>query len=308
MLDLSRLEALKAIAAHGSMARAAAVLGYTPSAVSQQIAKLEREVGTELLERKGSGAELTADAWLLVEAAEEIAAVLERAQAQLEARRGLPAGRVVLSAFPTACRGFVAEAVAQLSREYGELDCRLVESDPSRAIAQVARGEADVAVVHDWHNTPLVLPPSLSSATLGEDVADIALPAEHPLARRDLLTPADLENERWISQGPGAMCHEWLTRTFHRRGVEPDIAYRVEEYESQVALLAAGSGVAMLPRLGRGLLPPGVRILAMHPSPSRQVSAVWRGQAERRPAVRAALDVLRRCWGARDQPDGETPL
>ncbi|MGW7001549.1 LysR family transcriptional regulator [Streptomyces sp. NPDC054933] len=303
MLDLSRLDALKAIAVHGSMARAAAALGYTPSAVSQQISKLEREVRTELLERKGSGAELTPAAWLLVEAAEEVVAVLERAQAELEARRDLPSGRIVLSAFPTACRGFVAGAVAELSRRYGELDCRLVEVDPQRAIAQVARSEADIAVVHDWHNTPLVLPASLSVSGLGEDVADVVLHAAHPLAQRTVLTPADLTRERWISQGPGAMCHEWLMRTFGQHGAEPDIAYQVEEYESQVALLSAGLGVAMLPRLGRSALPPGVRVLTMRPAPSRQVSVVWRSHTERRPAVRAVLSTLRRHWETR-RPSG----
>ncbi|MDF3290691.1 LysR family transcriptional regulator [Streptomyces silvisoli] len=306
MLDPSRLGVLKAIAAHGSMARAASALGYTPSAVSQQIAKLEREVRTELLDRKGSGAELTPAAWLLVEAADEIAAVLERAQGRVEALRGVPSGRLVLSAFPTACRGFVAAAVGELTRAHPELDCRLVELDPNRAIARVTRGEADVAVVHDWHNTPLVLPPSLSVSPVGEDVADVALPVAHPLVGRDVLTPEDLADERWISQGPEAMCHEWLTRTFRQHGMQPDIAYQVEEYESQVALLAAGLGVAMLPRLGRGVLPPGVRVLAMRPTPSRQVSAVWRARTDQRPAVRAVLDALRRHWSAGSRPDGET--
>ncbi|MEU6174260.1 LysR family transcriptional regulator [Streptantibioticus parmotrematis] len=304
MLDLSRLSALKAIAEHGSMARAAVALGYTPSAVSQQIAKLEREVRTELLERKGSGAELTPAAWLLVEAADQVTAVLERAQAQLEDSRGVPTGRLVLAAFPTACRGFVAAAVAELSGRYAELDCRLVELDPNRSTAQVVRGEADVAVVHDWHNTPLVLPGSLSASPLGEDVADVVLPAGHPLAGRETLTPSDLVGERWISQGPGAMCHEWLTRTFARCGARPDIAYQVEEHESQVALLAAGLGVTVLPRLGRRALPTGVRAVPMRPAPSRQVSATWRGQAERRPAVRAVLDALRRHWDAATVSDG----
>jgi DNA-binding transcriptional LysR family regulator len=302
MLDLSRLGVLKAVAAHGSITRAATALGYTPSAVSQQIAKLEREVRTELLERKGSGAELTPAAWLLVEATEEVIAVLEGARAQLEAQRGLPVGRLVLAAFPTACRGFIAGALAELSDRYERLDCRLMEIDPNQAITQVARGEADIAVVHDWHNTPLVLPASLSMSELGEDIADVALNAVHPLAQRDLLIPADLQRERWISQGPGAMCHEWLTRTFARCGLKPDIAYQVEEYESQVALLAAGVGVAMLPRLGRSALPPEVRVIAMRPSPSRQLSAVWRTQTERRPAVQAVLATLRRRWASRIRP------
>ncbi|MFI9723641.1 LysR family transcriptional regulator [Streptomyces sp. NPDC052396] len=299
MIDLSRLRSLRAVATHGSITGAAASLGYTPSAVSQQIAKLEREVGAQLLDRQAGRVELTSAAWLLAEAAEEVLAVLERTRSRLEEQREQPTGRLVLAAFPTACRGFVATALAGLADRHPALDCRLLETDPNRAMSQVVRGEADMAIVHDWHNTPLTVPGSLLKADLGEDIADVLLPQGHPLAGRNRLSPADLRGQRWISQGPGAMCHEWLMRSFAEftgQDGEPDIAYQVEEYESQVALLAAGLGVAMLPRLGRGALPPSVRVLPMRPAPTRRVSAVWRSQADRRPAVRAALGALRQCW------------
>ncbi|MEV5508547.1 LysR family transcriptional regulator [Streptomyces orinoci] len=301
MIDLSRLRALRAVATHGSITGAAASLGYTPSAVSQQMAKLEREVGAQLLDRQAGRVELTPAAWLLTEAAEEVLGVLERARARLEEQRDLPAGRLVLAAFPTACRGFVAAALADLSGPYPELDCRLLETDPTRAMGQVVRGEADLAIVHDWHNIPLRVPPSLSAVALGEDRADVVLPQGHPLAGHEWLSPDALRGQRWISQGPGAICHEWLIRAFAESGEqdgEPDIAYQVEEHQSQVALLAAGLGVAMLPRLGRGALPESVRVVPMRPAPVRRVSAVWRSQAGRRPAVRAALSALRRRWPA----------
>ncbi|MCL6299528.1 LysR family transcriptional regulator [Streptomyces kronopolitis] len=296
MFDLNRLRALRAVATHGSMTGAAAALGYTPSAISQQIAKLERETGSPLLDRQGGKVELTPAAWLLAEATDEVVAVLERTRSRLEEQRDQPTGRLMLAAFPTACRGFAAAALAGLATRHHALDCRLVESDPNRAISLVVRGEADLAVVHDWHNTPLTLPASLSVAALGEDIADVALPAGHPLADRDVVHPQDLREERWIGQGSGAMCHEWLVRSFAGLGVEPGIAYQIEEYESQVALLAAGLGITMLPRLGRGTLPPTVRVVPMQPAPSRRLSAIWRSQADRRPAIHAALAALRRHW------------
>ncbi|GAA2580724.1 LysR family transcriptional regulator [Streptomyces tubercidicus] len=307
MFDLNRLRALRAVATHGSVTGAAAALGYTPSAVSQQIAKLERETGSELLDRQGGKVELTPAAWLLAEAADEVVAVLERTRSRLEEQRDQPTGRLVLAAFPTACRGFAAAALAGLARGHRALDCRLVESDPQRAIGLVVRGEADLAVVHDWHNTPLTLPPSLSVAELGEDIADAALPAGHPLADREVVTPYDLRDERWIGQSSGAMCHEWLVRSFAGLGIAPDIAYQVDEYASQVTLLAAGLGVTMLPRLGRAPLPPTVRVIPMQPAPSRQLSAVWRSQADRRPAIHATLAALRAHWpgGNSRQPPRE---
>ncbi|MGD3108482.1 LysR family transcriptional regulator [Streptomyces sp. YGL11-2] len=300
MFDLIRLRALRAVATHGTMTGAASALGYTPSAVSQQIAKLERESGAVLLDRQGGRVELTPAAWLLVEATDEVVAVLERTRARLEEQHGRPTGRLVLAAFPTACRGFAAAALAGLAGRHRALDCRLVESDPHRAISLVVRGEADLAVVHDWHNTPLTLPASLSVAELGEDIADVALPAGHPLAGRDVVTPYDLKGERWIGQGAGAMCHDWLVRCFSDLGVAPDIAYQIEEYESQVALLAAGLGVTMLPRLGRGALPPAVRVVPMQPPPSRRLSAVWRARTDRRPALHATLAALRAHWPGTD--------
>ncbi|MEU5209985.1 LysR family transcriptional regulator [Streptomyces sp. NPDC020742] len=296
MFDLNRLRALRAVATHGSVTGAAAALGYTPSAVSQQIAKLERETGSELLDRQGGKVELTSAGWLLAEATDEVVAVLERTRSRLEEQRDRPTGRLVLAAFPTACRGFAAAALAGLARRHHALDCRLRESDPHHALGLVVRGEADLAVVHDWHNTPLTLPTSLSVAELGEDLADVALPEGHPLANRDVVTPYDLREERWIGQGTGAMCHEWLVRSFAGLGIEPVIAYQIEEYASQVALLEAGLGVTMLPRLGRGALPPTVRVVPMQPAPSRRVSVVWRSQADRRPAVHATLAALRGHW------------
>ncbi|MEV5596511.1 LysR family transcriptional regulator [Streptomyces sp. NPDC052496] len=293
MFDLNRLRALRAVATHGTVTGAAAALGYTPSAVSQQIAKLERETGSDLLDRQGGKVELTPAAWLLAEAADEVVAVLERTRSRLEEQRDQPTGRLVLAAFPTACRGFAAAGLADLAGRHQALDCRLVEADPNRAISLVARGEADLAVVHDWHNTPLTLPASLSVGELGEDIADVALPAGHPLADRAVVTPYDLRNERWIGQASGAMCHEWLMRSYSSLDTEPDIAYQIEEYESQIALLAAGLGVTVLPRLGRGVLPPTVRVVPMRPTPARRLSAVWRSRAGRRPAVHAALAALR---------------
>lgn len=299
MLDLGRLRALHAVAAHGSVGAAASALGYTPSAVSQQIAKLERETRTTLLERRGRGVVLTDAAFLLADTAERVLALVEQAEVTLEEQRGAAVGALSIGAFATSARGLLPAVLAHLARAHPALDARLVEIDPPEAVGAVARGELDVAVAHDWRNAPLAVPEPLVRAELGEDVADVLLPEGHPLAGRAELAPRDLAGERWICQPEGTICHDWLVKTFRGADIEPDLAHRVGEYETQLALLASGIGVALLPRLGRGALPEGVRALPLRPTPTRRLFAVWRGQAGRRPAITATLAALRECWAAR---------
>ncbi|MCC3766445.1 LysR family transcriptional regulator, partial [Streptomyces sp. UNOC14_S4] len=293
MLDINRLRALHAVAVHGSISGAATALGFTPSAVSQQITKLERETRTALLDRHARHVTLTPAAEALAETARQVVALLEQAETGLEAQRRTPCGTLRLAAFPTACRSLVPGMLADLTRRYEELDCRLVEADPSHALGLVTEGEVDMAIVHDWHNVTLVVPSALATYEVGEDVGDVLLHEDHPMADRRGLTLDDLLDQRWISHSPGAMCHSWLERTFTDRGLRPDIAYYADEFQSQIALVAAGLGAAVVPRLGRGPLPPDVRAIPLDPGPHRKIYAVWRRQTGSRPSIRAALGALR---------------
>jgi len=149
------------------------------------------------------------------------------------------------------------------------------------------------------------VPESLSRTTLGQDHADVVLPLAHPLADRPFLVPEDLADQRWICQPEGTICHDWLVKTFRGAGIEPDLAHRVGEYETQLALLGRGIGVGLLPRLGRGALPPTVRAVPLHPTPTRRLFAMWRTKASRRPAITATLASLRGCWDQRSTASGE---
>ncbi|WP_461029231.1 LysR substrate-binding domain-containing protein, partial [Streptomyces sparsus] len=134
-------------------------------------------------------------------------------------------------------------------------------------------------------------------AALGTDRCDVLLPAAHPLAARDVLVRADLGSVRWICQPPGTVCHDWLVRTARAAGQEPVLAHLVAEFETQLALVAAGLGVAVVPRLGRGPLPPGVVVRPLRPAPVRNVFALWRAGAARRPAITETVRALRRHYG-----------
>ncbi|MFE4871044.1 LysR family transcriptional regulator [Streptomyces sp. NPDC056682] len=296
MLDLARLRALHAVHVHGSVAAAAAALGYTPSAISQQITKLERETRTTLLERRGRGIALTEDALHLAAAARELLAIVERTETTLEERRGLPTGRLTVGAFATAARGLLPAALASLARQHPSLHTQLSEVDPHVSVDLVAKGVIDLAVTHDWDIAPLPAPEGVEHAVIGDDHCDILVPAGHPLASRRVVRRADLAHEPWICQPPGSVCHDWLVRTLRADGHEPELRHQAAEYHTQLALVAAGLGIALVPRLGRGALPEGVTALRLEPVPTRRLYALWRTGAARRPAITATVHALREAW------------
>ncbi|WP_407988282.1 LysR family transcriptional regulator [Kitasatospora sp. CMC57] len=296
MMDLGRLRALHAVAVHGSVGGAAAALGFTPSAVSQQIAKLERETRTVLLERQGRGVALTDAARTLADTAQQVLALVEQAEVTLEEQRGEAVGRLVVAAFATGARGILPGALAELRERCPDLDVRLLEVDPYLAADLVARGEVDLALVQDWPTVPLPIQDGLSRLDLGIDPVDLLLPAGHPLAALAVVPVGRLLGQRWISVPPGNICHDWLVRTLREAGEEPDVIYQVGEFETQIALIGAGLGIGLVPRLGRAALPPGVVARPVVPEPARRVFVLWRTRTSRRPAITATLQALRRQW------------
>jgi DNA-binding transcriptional LysR family regulator len=293
MLDLNRLKALHAVAVYGSVGAAAEALMVTPSAISQQLAKLERETGAPLLERNGRGVKLTDAAGLLAEHAERILALVETAEADFEALRGAVVGRLSIAAFPTAARGLMPAALSLLRERHPGLDLLLYEREPERQIREVARGELDLAIGQDWLNRPMAIPDGLSKATILDDIADVALPVSHPLAGQKEVHLADLSGDKWISSAAGQVCHDWLVFTLRSADLEPEFTCMADEYPTQLALVAAGQGCAIVPRLGRDWVPEGVRMVPLLPRPTRRVFALWRTDAARRPAIRAAVEAIR---------------
>lgn len=293
LLDIQRLRALHAVSVHGTVGGAAAALGYTPSAVSQQIAKLERETRTVLLEREGRGVKLTDEARQLVETATELLAILERAETGIEERRGVPAGRLTIAAFASAARGLLPATLADLSTRHPGLEPRLSEVDPHLSVPLVAKGAVDLTVAHDWDIAPLPVPAGVEQAVLGADLCDLLVSDGHPLAGRAAVRREELGGERWVSQPPGRVCHDWLLRTMRSAGFEPEIVHQADENPTLVALVAAGLGVAVIPRLGRGALPAGVGVVRLDPVPRRRIYALWRTGLSSRPAITATIEALR---------------
>jgi DNA-binding transcriptional LysR family regulator len=292
VLNLERLRVLHAVCTTGSVRAAAESLHVTTSAVSQQIARLEREVGQRLLDRHGRGVRPTDAALLLSDHAAKLLAQVELVEADLAGHRGAVAGTITIAAFATAARGLLPTALRSLRDEYPDLTVRLSEAEPDLAMASLRRGDVDVAVVQDWAEAPLATPPDLSRRTLLNDVLDVALPADHHLAGSESVDLADLLDEEWISWTPGQICHDWLAHTLRAKGIEPRISHTASEHSTQLALVKAGLGAAIIPRLGREPTPKGVHFVPVTPTPTREVSALWRSSTASRPAIQAALRAL----------------
>ncbi|WP_420312348.1 LysR family transcriptional regulator [Streptomyces sp. YS-B37] len=293
MLNLERLRTLDALARHGSVSGAAEALHVTTSAVSQQMAKLEREVAQQLLAKNGRGVRLTDAGRLLAEHAGRILSQVELAQSDLEAQRGQVVGELRISAFPTAARGLFPAALAALRSRHPALRVRSTEQEPERGIAGVVRGDLDLAVVLDWYNKPMPLPDGLVKAPILDDPADVAMPADHPLASRDEVDLGEFADDEWITWAEGEFCHEWLMFTLRSRGIEPIIGHRAAETHTQLGLVAAGLGVCVAPLLGRHPMPAGVVTVPLKQRVRRHVYVVWRADADRRPSIRAAVEALR---------------
>lgn len=293
MLNLERLRTLDALARHGSVSAAADALHVTTSAVSQQLGKLEREAGQQLIARNGRGVRLTDAGRLLSEHAARILSQVELAQSDLEAHRGQVVGELRLSAFPTAARGLFPAALAALRAEHPGLRVRSSELEPENGVAGVVRGDLDLAVVLDWYNKPMPVPDGLVKAALLDDPADVAMPADHRLADRDEVDLAEFAEDEWITWGEGEFCHEWLMFTLRSKGIEPIVGHRAGETHTQLGLVAAGLGVCIAPLLGRHPVPSGIVMIPLRQRVRRHVYVVWRADADRRPSIRAAVGALR---------------
>lgn len=295
MLDLEAVVSLRAVATQGTVAAAAASLGYTPSAVSQQLKRLERTSGVRLLEKAGRGVVLTDAAQRLVVASSGVLADLERLEADLQAGGGASraSGVVRVGVFSTAVRGLMLPVIRDLADSHPEVRVPMRESEPWETIALVASGQRDLGIVHRWGNVALAVPEHLVVTPLFVDVADVILPADHPLAGEREVEPAALAEENWVATFENAICRQWLRRLFDGVGGAPRVVHESMEFPNHLELVRAGRAVALVPRLGRGELGDGlVAVPTARPASTREVMAVHRRSQEDSPALREVLGAV----------------
>lgn len=278
MLDVRRLRILRELARRGTIAAVAEALAYTPSAISQQLAALEREAGVGLLERTGRRVELTPAARALVAHTESILAILEQAAAELAATDTTVAGTLRVGVFPTAVPTILTPALVALSTEHPGLDLLVAELDPASVPEALRQESLDIALVQEYDHVPLVADPALSTEPLLEETVYLAA-----------LTPGTLEtrrNARWVAGTPGTLCHALTLRACEAAGFAPDIRHHADDFGAVLALVAAGQGVAFVPDLG-ALAPPPSVVLTPLPMRRRTHLAYRRG-TDGHPAIAAA--------------------
>jgi len=292
MLDPRRLEVLRAVAEHGSFSAAADALSFTQPAISKQIAALEQQAGTALLERTPRGVRLTQAGSVLVDHAVAIAERLSSAQAQLEALASLETGRLRMAAFPTAVATVVAEAVAEFDKAHPAVRLTLEERVSDESLDLVRAGEIDLALVATYGEAHAARLEGIELHHLIDDPTFVTLPRGHRLAERERVPVRELRDEAWV-EGRGPDCTWSLVQLGAAAGFEPRVAFEAVDWIGKQGLVAAGVGVALVPGLGLAMLREDIVVRRLKPDgPGRRVYAAWAANGYTEPAVPAMLEVL----------------
>ncbi|GAA2795683.1 LysR family transcriptional regulator [Saccharopolyspora taberi] len=294
MLDTRRMELLRTVVRTGSIRAAADNLGYTPSAISQQLAVLEREAGVALLAKEGRGVAPTAAGRLVAERAEAISAILAETGKDLAALQAGLVGRWRIRFFATAGAAIVPPAVAAFRREHPEVRLEpCVSPDPLR---EVVDDDADMAIVAVYDGE-LEVPPGLTATHLLDDPLRVVLPKGHRLARSRVVDLAELADEEWIElQG----CAGQLARICAAAGFSPKIAVRADDFLTAQGFVAAGLGVRLAPALGLST-GAGADVVARRlrrPESIRRLYVVVREPVADHAVAHRMLELLRDAVGA----------
>lgn len=309
MLDVRKMRLLRELARLGTIAAVANALGYTSSAVSQQLGALEREAGLPLLRRSGRGVELTAAGMDLAERTGPVLALLEEAAAALASARSELTGELRIGAFPTAVRTLLPAALVALGARHPKLELRVIEIDPAAVPDALRTGALDVALVQEYDYVPadpdqaietrplltetIYLASSAAAVSAapsedaaGEHAADGPGPATAPGG-----AVGACRTVPWVVASPGTLCHLMTIRLCQAAGFAPRIRHYADDFAAVLALVAAGQGVALVPQLALSDCPEGVRLTAL--AARRRTLIACRAGSAQHPAVDACISALR---------------
>ncbi|HEY3715842.1 MAG TPA: LysR family transcriptional regulator [Jatrophihabitantaceae bacterium] len=303
--DARRLRVLHEVNLRGSVNAAAAVLHVTPSAVSQQLAQLEREAGCDLLERSGRGVVLTQAGTALARHAEDVMRALEGASAGLAAARELVVGTVRVGSFPSAAGALVAPAAARARQRHPDLDVRVAEVEDDLGLVDLRSTALDVLIVQEYDHVPWQPPDGIERHRLGADPLYVVTPRAWDCGTGRL---ADLAERSWVASHAGTPCGRPTRQARRDAGFEPDIRHRALEFALLLDLVAAELGVALIAGLGLRHVPDEVAVTPLdRPGLKRTIFAATRaaGPGPRRPAIDALLTELTKLPVPVPSPAGE---
>lgn len=296
MIDVNALRVIRAIGEEGGFTAAADALGYSQPAVSQLVRRLERRLGTALVERHGRTVRLTEAGRVLARHAVTVIAAIDTAGEEIAAITGLRAGRVRIMAFPSSSAVLVPRALAELRRQHPGLWVTFSEGEPPQSLDALRAGECDVAVAFTYPDTTQDHEGDLDgllTVPLLEDSVHVALPRDHPLARSRQIELKDLADMPWIAGCP--RCRGHLLSLAEASGFEPRIGFETDDYVAVLGLVGAGLGVALIPGLVlQTTTHHEVVMRTLSPPSRRSVIAVTTPDLHRVPAVAALVAALRR--------------
>ncbi|WP_035281355.1 LysR family transcriptional regulator [Brevibacterium album] len=294
MID-RRLTVLRMVAETGTVTATAHALSYTPSAVSHQLKTLSEEIGVPVVEQHGRGMRLTPAGRVLLEHAHELSERWEAMRGEVlaaaESRHG---GALRMCGFSTAAGSLLPAAAEAVRAQFPTGRIGIIEADPEECFELLLAERADVAVVVATDPLPPRSDPRFAQRDLLTDPLDLLVHEEHPLAVRKEVALLEAADEDWIADRPGSPYHQLLMMACSAAGFRPEVAHRSHEWETGAALVDAGLGVSLVPRMAR--LPSGYRVVRVplrgDPVPSRRILTGIRRGSERHPLVAAALRAL----------------
>jgi DNA-binding transcriptional LysR family regulator len=293
MID-SRLRVLRLFAAHGTVTATAGALHYTPSAVSHQLRTLAQDLGVVLLEPEGRSLRLTPAAKTLLSRCDDLYAQWEEIRSAMAASTEERSGWLRICGFSTAAAALLPQVASEFGREHPDVTVRIIEADPEDCFELLLADEVDLAVVVATVELPPSRDPRFDQRALLDDPLDLLLPAEHPLAGRSSVLLSDAADEPWILDRPGRPHHRLVLTACAEAGFTPSIAHEAAEWDTGAALVAAGLGVALAPRLAR--LPSGYPVVRVplrgDPSPARHILTATRRGRRGHPLIARALRIL----------------
>jgi DNA-binding transcriptional LysR family regulator len=293
MLDLKRMRILREVAERRSFSAAGDALFLSQSAVSQQVATLEREVGMRLLDRTREGPKLTDAGQVLVGHAEAAIARLEEAERELAAIAGLEGGELRLASFPSASATILTEAVSLFHRRHPMVRLAVADAEPEDSLPRLRAGEIDLALSFDYPSVPVEAERDLDRTLLLTESMHLALPADHPLASRTTVPLAELADHTWLCGSLPSTCGEVVIAACRTAGFEPEVGFETDDYNVMQGFIAAGLGMTLLPDL---VLPTLRSDLVVRPTdppaPERRVWAATRGVGSRSPATEEMVSIL----------------
>ena len=268
-MDLRRLHVLREVGRSGSLTAAAAALSFTTSAVSQQVTKLERDMGVPLLERHPRGAVLTEAGRALLRYADDIDRSIDAARAEMSEFADLRRGQLRLGTFPTVGASLMPEVVLAFRARHPDVVVTVVSARRAGLVDRLKRRDIELTLLWDypWQR---VDDAELSTTTLRKDPTLLLLPRSHPLAGVDVVRVEQLRDEQWVVRDEHPVA-DVLRRVCRRAGFEPEVAFAANDYQETQGMVAAGIGIALAPQLALSALRPDIVAVPLHDSPSRRI-------------------------------------